>query len=134
MKKIICSIALIAGSLLSTGIFISCGDQFPEEYPWMIGRQEEMDNTNEEGAGATDITVLEKELRGAIPFMINYSHEPGGNLMTINMVVLIILITIPGIGLLQKVLLHLEGRYLLYIRILMTIWVVQIAIKFSHNR
>ena len=56
------------------------------------------------------------------------------NLMTINMVVLIILITIPGIGLLQKVLLHLEGRYLLYIRILMTIWVVQIAIKFSHNR
>ena len=79
MKKIICSIALIAGSLLSTGIFISCGDQFPEEYPWMIGRQEEMDNTNEEGAGATDITVLEKELRGAIPFMINYSHEPGGN-------------------------------------------------------
>ena len=78
MKKIICSIALIAGSLLSTGIFISCGDQFPEEYPWMIGRQEEMDNTNEEGAGATDITVLEKELRGAIPFMINYSHEPGG--------------------------------------------------------
>lgn len=79
MKKIICSIALIAGSLLSTGIFISCGDQFPEEYPWMIGRQEEMDNTNEEGAGATDITVLEKELRGAIPFMINYSHEPVGN-------------------------------------------------------
>lgn len=34
----------------------------------------------------------------------------------------------------KKVLLHLEGRYLLYIRILMTIWVVQIAIKFSHNR
>ena len=47
MKKIICSIALIAGSLLSTGIFISCGDQFPEEYPWIIGRQEDMDNTNE---------------------------------------------------------------------------------------
>ncbi len=54
MKKIICSIALIAGSLLSTGIFSSYGDQFPEEDPWMIGRQEEMDNTNEEGAGATE--------------------------------------------------------------------------------
>lgn len=79
MKKIICSIGLITGSLLSAGILISCGDQFPEEYPWMIGKQEEMDNTNEAGAGATDITVLEKELRGAIPFMINYSHEPGGD-------------------------------------------------------
>lgn len=39
----------------------------------MIGRQEDMDNTNEEGAGATDITVLEKELRGAIPYMISYT-------------------------------------------------------------
>lgn len=79
MKRIICSISLIAGTLFSMGIFTGCGDQFPEEYPWMIGKQEEMDNTNEEGAGATDITVLEKELRGAIPFMINYSHEPAGN-------------------------------------------------------
>lgn len=79
MKKIIYSIGFIAGSLLSTGMFISCGDQFQEEYPWMIGKQEDMDNSNEAGAGATDITVLEKELRGAIPFMINYSHEPNGS-------------------------------------------------------
>ncbi len=57
----------------------SCGDQFQEEYPWMIGRQEEQSNESEEGAGATDINVLEKELRGAIPFMINYSHEPTGS-------------------------------------------------------
>ena len=45
----------------------------------MIGRQEDMDNTNEEGAGATDITVLEKELRGAIPYMISYTK--GGSWM-----------------------------------------------------
>ena len=79
MKKIIYSIGFFAGSLLSTGMLISCGDQFQEEYPWMIGKQEDMDNSNEAGAGATDITVLEKELRGAIPFMINYSHEPNGS-------------------------------------------------------
>lgn len=79
MKKIICSIGLIAGSLLSAGILTGCGDQFQEEYPWMIGKQEDMDNNDESGAGATDITVLEKELRGAIPYMINYSHEPNGS-------------------------------------------------------
>ena len=79
MKKIIYSIGFFAGSLLSTGMLISCADQFQEEYPWMIGKQEDMDNSNEAGAGATDITVLEKELRGAIPFMINYSHEPNGS-------------------------------------------------------
>lgn len=45
----------------------------------MIGKQQDMDNTDESGAGATDITVLEKELRGAIPYMINYSHEPNGS-------------------------------------------------------
>ncbi len=74
MRKTIYSIGfLILESVLSIGLFTACGDQFQEEYPWMIGRQEDMDNTNEEGAGATDITVLEKELRGAIPYMISYT-------------------------------------------------------------
>lgn len=74
MRKTIYSIGfLILESVLSVGLFTACGDQFQEEYPWMIGRQEDMDNTNEEGAGATDITVLEKELRGAIPYMISYT-------------------------------------------------------------
>ena len=79
MRKTIYSIGfLVIESVFSVGLFTSCGDQFQEEYPWMVGKQEEMDNSNEEGAGATDITVLEKELKGAIPFMINYSHEPTG--------------------------------------------------------
>ena len=80
MRKTIYSIGfLVIESVFSVGLFTSCGDQFQEEYPWLIGKQEEMDNNNEEGAGATDITVLEKELKGAIPFMINYSHEPNGS-------------------------------------------------------
>ncbi len=81
MKRTIKTIALFAGCLMSMGSLTGCGDQFQEEYPWMVGKQEDMDNESEEGAGATDITVLEKELRGAIPFMINYSHEPNGSWM-----------------------------------------------------
>ncbi len=74
MRKTIYSIGfLVVESVLSIGLFTACDDRFQEEYPWMIGRQEEMDNSNEEGAGATDITVLEKELRGAIPYMISYT-------------------------------------------------------------
>lgn len=79
MKKIICSIALIAGSLLSTGIFISCGDQFPEEYPWMIGDRKRWIIPMRKVQELLTLRFLKKELRGAIPFMINYSHEPGGN-------------------------------------------------------
>lgn len=80
MRKTIYSIGfLILESVLSIGLFTACGDQFQEEYPWMIGRQEDMDNTNEEGAGATDINVLEQELRGAIPYMISYTK--GGSWM-----------------------------------------------------
>lgn len=72
-KKIYLIGFLVAESLFSIGFLASCGDRFQEEYPWMIGRQEDMDNSNEEGAGATDITVLEKELRGAIPQMLGYT-------------------------------------------------------------
>lgn len=78
MRKKLYSIGfLVAESLFSIGFLASCGDRFQEEYPWMIGRQEDMDNSNEEGAGATDITVLEKELRGAIPYMISYTKGGG---------------------------------------------------------
>ena len=73
-------LGLVAGaSLLSSGVLTSCGDKFQEEYPWMIGKQEEQDNEEEDGAGRYDMDILEKELRGAIPFMINYSHEPDGS-------------------------------------------------------
>lgn len=50
----------------------ACGPQFMEEYPWMVGKQEEVSQDDEAGFGATDITVLEKELAGAICTMINY--------------------------------------------------------------
>ncbi len=74
MRKTIYAIGFfVVESVFSVGLFTSCGDRFQEEYPWMIGRQEDMDNANEEGAGATDITVLEQELRGAIPYMISYT-------------------------------------------------------------
>lgn len=61
-----------------TAAFSSCGDRFQEEYPWLVGSQETQDNTDESNQGRYDIEVLEQELRGAIPFMINYTHEPGG--------------------------------------------------------
>ncbi len=67
------TLAAAAGSVLT-----GCGDRFQEEYPWMVGSQDKIDTNDETGLGAEDITVLEKELRGAIPFMLNYSHEPTG--------------------------------------------------------
>lgn len=66
-------------SLLSTSVLTGCGDKFQEEYPWMIGKQEDQDQDQEDGAGRYDMTVLEQELRGAIPYMLNYSHEPDGS-------------------------------------------------------
>ncbi len=73
-KSIYAAAALAVSSMALTG----CGDRFQEEYPWMVGSQSEISTDDESGLGATDITVLEKELRGAIPFMLNYSHEPTG--------------------------------------------------------
>lgn len=73
-KKII--ISVLCGTLLA-GALTSCGDQFQEEYPWMVGRQEDMSNEDESGLGATDINYLEKELRGAIPLMIAYRKADG---------------------------------------------------------
>ena len=43
----------VAGlSILSSGVLTSCGDQFQEEYPWMVGKQEDQDNEQEDGAGS----------------------------------------------------------------------------------
>jgi len=72
MKKIFLSTCLALGSaaLLSLS---SCGDEL-QPYPWAI----EGDEADTEGAGARDMGALEQELRGAIPFMLNYSHEPTG--------------------------------------------------------
>lgn len=53
----------------------SCGPRFMEEYPWMVGKQEEVSQEDEAGLGATDITVLEKELAGAISQMLNYQEH-----------------------------------------------------------
>lgn len=66
----------MGASLLCTGALTSCGDQFQEEYPWMVGRQEDQDNEDESSAGRYDMDILERELKGALPYMINYSHAP----------------------------------------------------------
>lgn len=70
-------LSFICGSVIA-GSLISCGDQFQEEYPWMVGQQEDMSNEDESGLGATDIEYLEKELKGAIPLMIAYRKADGG--------------------------------------------------------
>jgi len=64
--------------LVGVSILTSCGDKFMEEYPWMVGRQEDQSEVDEDGLGKTDITVLEGELKGAIPTMLYYiskGHE-----------------------------------------------------------
>lgn len=38
-----------------------------------------MDNNNEEGRELPILLFSKGELKGAIPFMINYSHEPNGS-------------------------------------------------------
>lgn len=73
MKKIIlpvCIALLGGGAMLSLQ---SCGDEL-KPYPWIV----EGDANDEEGGGAHNMETCEAELRGAIPFMINYSHEPTG--------------------------------------------------------
>lgn len=75
-KNNILSACLMGASLLCTGALTSCGDQFQEEYPWMVGRQEDQDSEDESSAGRYDMEILERELKGALPFMINYSHAP----------------------------------------------------------
>lgn len=73
MKKIILSTCIAALGSMAMLSLSSCGDEL-KPYPWVI----EGDEFDEEGAGASDMGKLEQELRGAIPFMLNYSHEPTG--------------------------------------------------------
>lgn len=68
----------VAGvSLLSSAALTGCGDKLQEPYPW-IHDNEANQEEGEDGAGRYDMDALEKELRGAIPYMLNYSHEPTG--------------------------------------------------------
>ncbi len=60
---------------LMTVTLISCGDRFPPQEPWLVGSQEEVNEGDEDGLGAVDIEVLEKELKGAIPQMLDYASK-----------------------------------------------------------
>ncbi len=76
MKKIIlstCIALLSAGAMLSLQ---SCGDEL-KPYPWLPDQSGA--NETQEGLGAKDMEYCEKELMAAIPFMLNYSHEPTGS-------------------------------------------------------
>ena len=116
-------------SYYSLGLFIAgglagCGDKYLDPYPWIVGSQEEVnDSDGEEGLGATDISVLEAELKGAIPEMITYQKA-----MSTNISVLIPLIIMPDIGQPAKTILHSVVRYLHCILIRITIWVVHVVI------
>lgn len=73
MKKIqiLPILSIFIGTLLP-GLFSGCGEK-DDNFPWLVGKDSEIDQENEEGLGATDISVLEQELRGAIPHMLDYS-------------------------------------------------------------
>ncbi|MCM1110666.1 MAG: SusD/RagB family nutrient-binding outer membrane lipoprotein [Clostridium sp.] len=72
-KSIIFPAAVMLGSM---AVLQGCGDKALDSYPWVI------DDPNititDPDAKPDNVELLEKELRGAIPFMINYSHEPTG--------------------------------------------------------
>ena len=60
MKTNIFALALaVAASTFATG----CGDRFQEELPWMVGSQDQMDNDDDKGLGATDITARKRASR-----------------------------------------------------------------------
>lgn len=61
--------------LAATSVLTSCGDKFMDEYPWMVGKQENQSDVDDDGLGKTDITVLEGELKGAIPSMLTYASK-----------------------------------------------------------
>ncbi len=80
MKSINTIKALAGGAVLfAAGMLCSCGDHFQPDYPWMIGQAGGNNNNDSDGpVPPENLEVLEGELKGAIPFMINYSHEPTG--------------------------------------------------------
>lgn len=74
-KKYNLLLATFSIGTLMMGSFTSCGDRFPPEYPWMVGRQQDLDQEDEAGLGAIDINIQEKELSGCIGKMIDYSDH-----------------------------------------------------------
>lgn len=72
MKKYIAILfaAAVAGSALT-----SCGDKALDKYPWVLPSETDVPGKNDT---PENVEIIEKELRGAIPFMLNYSHEPTG--------------------------------------------------------
>ncbi|MDE5685001.1 MAG: SusD/RagB family nutrient-binding outer membrane lipoprotein [Paramuribaculum sp.] len=71
MKK---SIIFTALSLMAAApVFQSCGDEL-KPYPWIVDNGDD----NNSGNVVLSMDIIERELRGAIPFMLNYSHEPTG--------------------------------------------------------
>lgn len=57
------------------GSFTSCGDKYLPEAPWLVGRQEDLDQEDEAGLGATDINILEKELSGCVNKMLDFEDH-----------------------------------------------------------
>lgn len=67
--------ALALGSAAS--LFTACGDKDLDSYPW-VKDDPTSGPVSQENIEPTCAEDIEQELRGAIPFMINYSHEPTG--------------------------------------------------------
>lgn len=74
-KKYSLLLATFSIGTLMMGSFTSCGDKFTDDYPWLVGRQEEIDQEDEAGLGATDVNILEKELSGCIGKMLDYDSS-----------------------------------------------------------
>ncbi len=72
-KTFIKSLMILACGAALTGL-TSCGDEL-KPYPWIVD-----DTTSEEDPSTTVVTMddVEGELKGGIPFLLNYSHEPTG--------------------------------------------------------
>ena len=75
MKNIFLTAALAAFCGASVLSLQSCGDEL-KPYPWI---KEEDGPATSEDLGIKDMDVLERQLRTAIPYMLNYSHEPDGS-------------------------------------------------------
>lgn len=75
MKRIIMKLRFAVAAIGVALMVQSCGDEL-KAYPWLPAEDEEADENGEGGIPTMD--VIEGTLKGGIPFMINYSHEPTG--------------------------------------------------------
>lgn len=76
--KLLSALSILAAASLTLAGLSSCGDKAVDRYPWVIGSSDDDSGPANEDKIPDDIAIVEKELRQAIPFMINYSHEPTG--------------------------------------------------------